>query len=72
MEAVARMQEDVSRLRDESVLTSLGGDNIDMQLQLASLRAGISRLSEGRLRANARNNEIRKAAVGRLEEDILN
>lgn len=69
MQAVAQMQEDVAHLRNETVLVAVGAPVIDMRLQLASLRAGIARLAEGRARTKVKADQIRHGAFGGMHDE---
>jgi hypothetical protein len=68
-ETVEKLQADIAQLREECVTTMVDAGTLDMQYQLVSLRAGITRLADGRGRASAAISSVRQGLVDNFDNN---
>jgi hypothetical protein len=69
METVEKLEADIAQLREECVTTMVGIGTLDMQYQLVSLRAGITRLADGRGRASAAMLSVRQGLGDNFDDE---
>jgi hypothetical protein len=69
METVEKLEADITQLREECVTTMVGVGTLDIQYQLVSLRAGITRLADGRGRASAAMLSVRQGLGDNFDEN---